>query len=143
MAGAASMNPGMNKDQFYDEVVKGKGRFVDAQAQEWERTYAMFTHLALLTFHIIVPLAPTIVLWLIKRDKSPFIDDHGREAINFQITLLIYGLATLAIGFVTCGVGFVLWVPVYMLGIAGMILAAVAANKGQYYRYPMTIRFLS
>lgn len=136
------MNPGMNKDQFFDEVVKGKGRVVDAQAAEWERTYAMFTHLALISIHLGLAIVPTLVLWLVKRDKSPFIDDHGREAMNFQLSLWLYALGAFVATLLTCGVGAVLFVPIYVLGIAGMILAAIAANKGQYYRYPMTIRFL-
>jgi uncharacterized Tic20 family protein len=139
MAGAVSMNKG----KILDEVVNGKGRLVDFQAEEWERTYSMFTHLALLTFHVIVPVVPTLILWLIKRDKSPYVDDHGREAINFQLSLLLYAIVAFVIGLVTCGAGFLLYIPIYVLGLVGMILAAIAANKGQYYRYPMTIRFVS
>jgi len=139
MAGAASMNTG----KVYDEVLHGKDRLVDSQAEEWERTFSMFMHLGLLGVHFGVPIVPTLIMWLVKREKSPYIDDHGREALNFQISLLIYFVGTLVAGFVTCGVGFVLVAGVYALGIVGMILAAVAANKGQYYRYPMTIRFLS
>jgi uncharacterized protein len=139
MAGAASMNKG----QIYDEVVNGKGRLVDPHAQEWERTYAMFTHLALISIHFGLAIVPTLIMWLVKRDKSPFVDDHGREAMNFQISLLVYALAALVLSIVTCGAGMVLYIPIYILGIVGMILASVAANKGQYYRYPMTIRFLS
>jgi uncharacterized protein len=137
------MNRGMNRDQVYDDVVNGTGRVVDPHALEWERTFAMFTHLALISVHFGLPIVPTLVMWLIKREKSPFIDDHGREALNFQLSLFLYGLGTLILGFLTCGAGWILWIPVYILGIVGMILAAVAANKGQYYRYPMTVRFLS
>jgi uncharacterized protein len=139
MAGAASMN----RNQVYDEVVNGKGRLVDLHAAEWERTYAMFTHLALISIHFGLAVVPTLIMWLIKRDKSPYVDDHGREALNFQISLLLYSLGALVFGLVTCGAGWILYVPIYILGITGMTLAAVAANKGQYYRYPMTIRFLS
>jgi uncharacterized Tic20 family protein len=114
---------------------------VDAHATEGERTYAMFTHLALIAIHFGVPLIPTLVMWLIRREKSPFIDDHGREAMNFQISLFIYAIGCFVLGLITCGVGMVLWIPLYVLGIGGMILAAMAANKGEYYRYPMTIRF--
>lgn len=118
-------------------------RIVDGQAQEWERTYAMFNHLSLLTFHVLLPVIPALVMWLIKRERSPFVDDHGREAVNFQISLVLYALVVVPIvGLLTCGIGWVLWVAVYGLGIVGMILGAVAANKGEYFRYPACIRFL-
>src|SRR3954469_8419096 len=136
----------MNPHEVYSEVVDGKGRVVDAQAAEWERTYSMFTHLTLLALAIPlfpVPVIPALVLWLIKRDRSPFVDDHGREAVNFQLSLVLYALVAVPLaGLVTCGLGFLLWLPVYALGMVGMILAAIAAHKGQYYRYPATIRFL-
>jgi uncharacterized Tic20 family protein len=139
MHGAFSMNP----HEVYSEVVDGKGRVVDPDAAEWERTYSMFTHLSLLAFHVALPVLPALVLWLIKRDRSPFVDDHGREAVNFQLSLVLYALVAVPLaGLVTCGLGFLLWLPVYALGMVGMILASIAAHKGQYYRYPATIRFL-
>jgi uncharacterized protein len=116
-------------------------RIVDAHAQEWERTYAMFTHLSLLAFHIAMPVIPALVMWLIKREKSPFIDDHGREAINFQISLVIYYLVGALLTMICVGIPVL--IATYVLGIVGMILASIAANKGQYYRYPATIRFLN
>jgi uncharacterized Tic20 family protein len=113
---------------------------VDDQAQEWERTYAMCLHLSLLTVHVVMPVIPALVMWLIKRDRSPFVDDHGREAINFQLSLVIYFVASIVLFF--CGIGVVIAMAVYVLGIVGMILGAVAAQRGEYFRYPATIRFL-
>jgi uncharacterized Tic20 family protein len=132
----------MDPHEVYSEVVDGKGRLIDPDAAEWERTYATFTHLSLLAFHILMPVLPALVMWLIKRDRSPFVDDHGREAVNFQLSLVLYTAVAIPLALLTCGAGFLLWVPVYALGMVGMILAAIAAHKGQYYRYPVTIRFL-
>jgi len=113
--------------------------------EPWERTYATFIHLTLL----ICPVAPVVgalVMWLIRKDESAYVDDHGREAINFQISLVIYmivlSILAIPIGVLTCGVGLVLPLGVYVLGIVGMILAATAANKGEYFRYPMCLRFI-
>lgn len=133
----------MNTGGIYDEVVRGKGRVVDHGAAEWERTYSMFSHLSLIAWHFVLPVAPALIMWLIKREKSSFVDDHGREALNFQLSLLAYGVGVFVFGLVSCGAGFLLYLPLYALAIVGMILAAIAANKGEYYRYPMTIRFLS
>jgi hypothetical protein len=117
-------------------------RHVDPDATPDQRTYALFTHLSLVLAHMGIMVIPPLVLWLIKRKESHFIDDHGREALNFQISLLIYALvSTLLIP--VCGLGIVGWIATYILGIVGMIMAAVAANRGEYFRYPATIRFIS
>ncbi|GJQ29435.1 MAG: orotate phosphoribosyltransferase [Phycisphaerae bacterium] len=112
----------------------------DPHAAEWERTYSMFTHLSLLAVHIFVPVVAALVMWLIKREQSPFVDDHGKEAINFQISLVIYFVASLCLSF--CGVGVVLAIAVYALGLIGMVMGAMAAYKGRYFRYPMTMRLV-
>jgi len=112
-------------------------------AEPWELTYATFLHLALLAYLVVpIPVVVPLVMWLVKKDESPFVDDHGREAVNFHITLTIYMVLTVPIALLTCGVGFVLVPAVYVLGLVGMILAAVAANRGEYYRYPMCLRFV-
>ncbi len=122
-----------------------RGRVYDPDAPDSERTYAMLLHLSLLAhlvlsgFAIIVPL----VMWLMKKDESPFVDDHGREAINFQLSLIVLSLLLIPIGILTCSAGFFLYIPLYVLALVGMIQAAMAANRGEFYRYPMTIRFLS
>jgi len=135
------------------QVYNSNGRLIDPDATSDERSYALLTHLSLLG-HIIVPyvaIVIPIILWMVKKGQSPFIDDHAKEAVNFQITLLLYAivLPTLAaiIGVITCGVGLVLLVPAifgpYILGLIGMIMAATAANRGEFFRYPMNFRFIS
>jgi len=102
----------------------------------------MFLHLTLLAVHLLpVPVVPALIMWLIKRDQSSFIDDHGKEAVNFQISLVLYSLVGFPLMFV-CGIGIAVWVAAYVLGIVGLILASVAANKGQFYRYPVCLRFV-
>lgn len=115
-------------------------RLVDHDSAEWERLYSVFQHLTLLV-HVPVILVPAIVMWLIKKDASPFVDDHGRESINFQISLIIYYLISLVLVPV-CYIGLPVMVGVWALGIVGMIMGAMAAGRGEYFRYPMCIRFL-
>ncbi len=120
------------------------GRVVDPHATADERTYATFIHLTLLLVHMGIPVIGALVMWLIKRHQSPFLDDHGKEAVNFQISLLIYAVLVLPIAAIlTCGVGAILIIPIYILGIYGMITGAMAANRGEYYRYPMCLRLLA
>lgn len=131
---AATMNEGPRT---------ASGRLVDPQAQEWERLYATFTHLSVLSFLLSLPVIPALVLWLVKRDQSPFVDDHGRESLNFQISLVLYGMLILPLlTLLTCGVGVVGYIVLVVVGIIGMIQGAMAANRGEFYRYPATIRFL-
>ena len=117
---------------------------IDEHADASERTYAMFMHLTLLLTSAMIPVIPALIMWTIKRKDSPFLDDHGKEAMNFQISLLLYSIVIVPIiGVLTCSIGFfILWPVVVVLGVVGMIMAAVAANKGQYFRYPACIRFI-
>ena len=129
-------------DRSYSEGVAYEPdlRSVPSGALEWERTYATFAHLTLLTVHVLIPVVPAVVMWLVRRERSAFVDDHGREAVNFQISLVLYAIASGIMFF--CGIGVVMMVAVYVLGIVGMVLGAVAAHKGQYFRYPMCLRIL-
>jgi uncharacterized Tic20 family protein len=101
-----------------------------------DRTLAMFCHLGGAVLGFLVPL----ILWLIQKDKSRFIDDQGKEALNFQLTVLIgylIGVATFCF-FIGIVIFFGTWVTNLVFGILG----AVAAQKGERYRYPISIRFI-
>ena len=82
-----------------------------------------------------------LVVWLIKKDEYPFVEEQGKEAINFQITMII---AAIVSGILTVVVvGFFLLVAIGIVMIAFPIVAAVKASKGEAYRYPFTIRFIN
>jgi uncharacterized Tic20 family protein len=120
-----------------------KQRWVDDGATPDERMWATWIHLSLLahTFLSGFAIILTIVLWMMKKDESPFIADHGREAVNFQISLAIYTVIATVFAIVLIGIPFLFLIPV--LGLVGLIMGAVAANRGELFRYPMTIRFLT
>ncbi len=84
-------------------------------------------------------LAP-LVVWLIKKDTMPLVDDQGKEAINFQISVFIYGIVCGLLTFVL--VGFILLPALLIFDLVYTIIAALNAQKGIAYRYPMTIRLL-
>jgi uncharacterized protein len=103
-----------------------------------ERTWGLVAHLSALIASVIgLPFAGPLVVWLIKKDESPFVGDQAKEALNFQLAILI---VTLICG-LTC-VGIVLLPVVWIAGLIYSILAAIEANKGTYYRYPYTIRLI-
>ena len=102
---------------------------------EEERTMAMLIHLlGLLTGFI-----GALVLWLVKKDTSPFIDHHGKEAVNFLITNLILSIPMIFIAIVTLGLGLVAWM-VFLYTF--YIIACVQAYKGVWYRIPLNIRLI-
>ena len=112
-----------------------KGGVPDADA----RTMAMLAHL----LGALIGFPGPLVIWLVKKDEHPFVDDQGKEALNFHITLIFAYVAAGVITAISCGfLFFVAFVP-YVLQVIFGILAAVEANKGVYYRYPMTLRLVN
>jgi uncharacterized Tic20 family protein len=81
-----------------------------------------------------------LIIWLIKRDEDKFIDEQGKEALNFQITLII-AWAVGAISTFLC-IGFILLPAIWVCDLIFCIMGAVKANKGEHYKYPINIRFI-
>jgi hypothetical protein len=84
-------------------------------------------------------LGPFIV-WLMKRDEMPFVDECGRNCINFKLSLMVYMLISAVLMFV--GIGFLLIGVLAIVDIVFTIIAAMKASEGVSYKYPMTIKFL-
>ena len=107
------------------------------------RMWAMIAHLSSLLGLLGIPLANLIaplIVWQIKKDQHPFIDDQGKEAVNFQITVTI---ALLVAGLLVClGIGIILLPVVAVVAVAFAVIAGIQANKGVAYRYPLTIRMI-
>jgi len=101
-----------------------------------ERTLAMLCHLLALFTGFLGPL----IIWLIKKDEMPFVDDQGKESLNFQITMLI---AWTVSGLLACVfIGFVLLPIVMVVDIVFVILASIKASGGEAYRYPVCLRLI-
>jgi len=109
-----------------------------------ERQWAMGCHLIGLCGVVVpVPAAGVIgalILWLLKREDGAFIDDQGKEALNFQISMLIYFMACFLLMFVA--IGAFLIVPVAIFGFVCVVVATVKASEGITFRYPACIRFI-
>ncbi len=107
-----------------------------------ERTYAMFCHLGGLC-GFFVPfgsIAVPLILWLTKKESSAFIDQHGRAAVNFQLSLMIYSVASALLILVVVGV--FLLAALWLFNLVIVVVAAIRAKAGEEYRYPLTIRFI-
>lgn len=110
-----------------------------------ERTWGMLAHIAAFA-GLVVPFGSVIaplVIYLVRKDTHPFVADQARESLNFQITSLIIGVALGIVGIVTLGFGFVLLPVAGIAWLVFVIIAAVAANDGKRYRYPVCFRLVS
>ena len=105
------------------------------------RTWAMVCHLAAFSGFIIPfgSLLGPLIVWAIKKDEDPFINDQGKESINFQLTMLIGFVISIILMFVFIGILLIAALVVYC--IVMVIIAAMKANEGEQYRYPYVIRF--
>lgn len=111
------------------------------EASSDSRNLAMLAHLSAFVVFVGVPsLIGPLVLWLIKRD-DPFVEANAKDALNFNISFLIYGLVA-AISIVVL-VGVIALPAVILTWFALVIVAAVKAANGEEYRYPFTIQFVS
>nr|WP_043689871.1 DUF4870 domain-containing protein [Luteimonas huabeiensis] len=123
---------------------------VSAEQRQW----AMFAHLSALLGGLLTAgwgasvgcvLGP-LLIWLLKRETMPFVDDQAKEALNFNITVAAIMVVLFLIGVLTLGIGFLLVGPLMaILGLVALvfiIVAAVKANDGIAYRYPFAIRLV-
>lgn len=104
--------------------------------------WAMLAHISALSGFIIPfgNIVGPLIIWLIKRDEMSFVNDQAKEALNFNISMTIYMVVSLVLIFVVIGIPLVI-----VLGVAWLVLtimAAVKANEGVAYRYPLTLRLV-
>jgi uncharacterized Tic20 family protein len=108
-----------------------------------ERNWALATHVSALAAFVIPPiggiLGPLIV-WLIKKDQMPFVSDQGKESLNFQITMFIFGVIAFILVFALIGIP--LLIGLYIFDIICVILGTVKASEGVAYRYPINFRLI-
>ncbi|MEE9368640.1 MAG: DUF4870 domain-containing protein [Pontiella sp.] len=108
-----------------------------------ERQWAVGCHLIPLVGYML-PIASVIaplVLWLIKREDGAFIDEQGKESLNFQISILIYVFAA-TILIPVLGLGVLLLGALVVFDVICMIIAAIKASEGTSFRYPLCIRII-
>jgi uncharacterized Tic20 family protein len=111
-------------------------------ADQAVRNTAVAAHLS--TFAgLVMPFGSVIgplAVWLTRRDRDPFIDQAGREALNFGISIAIYGVVALVAALMLVGI------PLLIVGVIAWVvlasLAAAKASQGRSYRYPLTMRFV-
>jgi uncharacterized protein len=108
------------------------------------RKWGMLCHLSALLGYTLVPfgnLLGPLLIWLLKKEDFAFVDEQGKESLNFQIAVTVYliiaGLLTLVL------IGFVLIVVIYVAAVVFVIIASLKANDGVRYRYPYIFRLIN
>lgn len=107
-----------------------------------ERQWGMFAHLSALSA-LIIPLGNVLgplIIWMMKKQEMPFVEDQGKEALNFQITVFIAIIICIPLMFIL--IGFLLFAIVGIGSLVLTIMAAMKANAGERYRYPFAFRLI-
>lgn len=101
-----------------------------------ERLWATLIHIGGILFGFLSPL----IGWLVLKDRSAFVGEHSKSALNFQLTMLI----ALIVGYITTliFIGILIIIAAYIVILIFEIMGALAANKGQHYKYPFAIKFI-
>ena len=119
-----------------------------------ERQWAMIAHLSALLGgvatggwgHSLGCFIGPLIVWLIKKDSMPFVDDQGKEALNFNITVTIAFVVLALFSVMTLGIGLIIALPAYfviaLLWLIFTIIAAIKSHEGVAYRYPFTLRLI-
>ena len=115
---------------------------MDSSTSSDERTWALLCHLSALA-GFVVPFGNIIgplLVWLLKREGSPLVDDQGKEALNFQLTATIALVVSAFLIFIVIGIP--LFFAVALFDLIMIVIGGVRANNGEMYRYPINIRFV-
>jgi uncharacterized Tic20 family protein len=112
------------------------GAYVGPEPDKDAKTMGMLAHLLSILTGFIGPL----IIWLVKKDTSPFVDDQGKESLNFQLTLLIGYVIAAATSCLF--IGLILFPVLWVVGLVFEIMGTMKANQGIAYRYPFNIRFI-
>jgi uncharacterized Tic20 family protein len=117
-------------------------QFTEYSLKSEEKTWGMLAHIAALAGYVIPfgNIFGPLIIWMLKKEESPFVDFHGKESINFQITMTIYVVVALILMLLVVGV--VLLIAVFLFDLAMIIVAAIKAANGEQFRYPLSIRFI-
>ncbi|HSH51663.1 MAG TPA: DUF4870 domain-containing protein [Bacteroidales bacterium] len=115
---------------------------MDTPISKDERMWAMFCHISAFAFFIFPfgNILGPLVIWLIKKETYPFVDEQGKESLNFQISITLYGLAALLLSIILIGIPIL--IALFFFDFIMVVIAAVKANDGYHYRYPLSIELI-
>lgn len=107
-----------------------------------EKLWGMLCHFSAFAFFIFPfgNILGPLIIWLIKKDESQYIERNGKESLNFQISITLYVIISALLVLIL--IGFVLLLALLLLDFILVVVASIKANDGIEYKYPMTIQFI-
>lgn len=117
--------------------------FVVGEIQPEEKTWGMLCHLLALSTFLGIPFGNIIgplIMWMMKKDHSGFVDEQGKESLNFQISMTIYAIIGAIL--IIVGIGFVILIGLFIFNLIFVIKASIASSNGEAYIYPFAFRFI-
>ena len=107
-----------------------------------ERMWGMFCHLSALAGYIIPfgNIIGPVIIWSLKKDEFSFVNQQGKEAINFQISIMIYCFISAIL--ILLAIGILLLIAIGIFSLIMIVIASIKANNGESFEYPLTIRFI-
>lgn len=108
-----------------------------------ERMWGMFCHLSAFALFFIPfgSIIGPLIVWSIKKGDSPFVDEQGKEALNFNISILIYTIISAIL--ILLVIGILMIIALMLFRFIMIIIAAIKANNGESFRYPLSIKFIN
>jgi len=116
---------------------------IESQPSKDERTWAMLCHFSAfagLIFPFVGNFLAPLIIWLIKKEELPFVEDQGKEVLNFQLSMIIYLLISGILCIILIGIPILIGLVIFCFIIT--IIAAISANDGKSYRYPINLRLI-
>lgn len=107
------------------------------------RRWGMLCHLSALLALVGVPLGNLVgplIVWLMKKNEFPFVDAQGKESLNFQMSMTLYGVVAAAASVILIGIPFL--VAVVLADLVLVVVAALKVGNGEPFRYPFTLKIL-
>ena len=111
--------------------------------EEPARNWAMLSHLVALIGLFLIPfgnIVGPLIIWLIKKDEYPFVDEQAKESLNFQISMTVYMFIGGLLAFILIGI--VVLIGLAIANLILVIMATVKVNSGEHYQYPFSIKFI-
>lgn len=137
-AKARVLNPSAGNQSFF---ASNSGPLTAEELERRTRGYAFALHLSMLLGYVtVVGLAAPILIWQLNKDQLPGLDEHGRNATNWIISSIIY--AVISVILIALLVGIPLLIALLVCSLVFPIIAAIKANNGEAWKYPLTIEFL-
>ncbi len=102
-----------------------------------DKNIATITHIGGTVFSFV----PALIVWILKKDENPYIEDQAKEALNFQITMVLAYMLAGVLSWIL--IGLIFFPVIWVLNIVFCIIAAISTSKGETYRYPFALRLIN